>query len=837
MKRSVLSALHTITVVFAVVFCATSATAGTENILYNFHMTSHGQYPSGGLISDSAGNLYGTTEYGGAYDSGAVFMLSPNTSGGWTETILYSFKGSVGGAKDGWNPTGALTFDSAGNLYGSTTWGGNSADKVGTIFKLSQTNGKWKESIIWSFQQFNSKDGFNPQGGLVFDQSGNLYGTTEYGGGFSQNGCSFDGGCGTVFQLTPKSNGKWKETILYVFQGETDGEYPNDALAIDGSGNLYGTTRSYTNSSGTVFEVSPNAGGSWTETTLYSFTGGTDGDAPNGGLIFDQSGNLDGTTLSGGNSTACTDSSPCGTVFQLVPSTNGQWNEKVLYSFNNADGAGPTGKLILDQSGDLEGMTEGGGTSGLGTAFELTPNSGGSWSETVLFNFTGSADGLYPQYGVIAGTSGQLYGVEAPFVYSTGSKNGIVFQLTKNAQGQWSETILDSFLDVDGGLPQAGLIADSSGNLYGVTSEGGSHAFGTVFKLTHSATGWEESILYDFSSGSGAGTYTYSNPSTLIFDSSGNLYGETAYGGSSNEGMVFELLPDSDGKWTEKTLFNFTSSSTGTTPFGGLIFDAEGNLYGTTDAGGIVKKGCGLGCGTVFKLSPAQGSWKETILYEFNGGETDGAKPPSGVVFDPAGNLYGTTSFGGITADECGDGCGTVFKLTPGSGGTWTESVLYEFVGQHGDGAIPESGVILDQAGNLYGTASVGGNHGEICGTGGCGTVYELSPHSESWSETILYTFDGDAVFPVGGLIFDSSGNLYGTTEGGSFGLWGSVFELSPASGGGWDYNWLYSFQAPGTGDGFFPQAGVILGPSGTLYGTTADGGQENWGTVFQITP
>jgi uncharacterized repeat protein (TIGR03803 family) len=170
MKRSQFT-LHIAAVAFAILFAVASAHAGTENILYNFHMTSHGQYPSGGLISDAAGNLYGTTEYGGAYDYGEVFMLSPNAKGAWTQTILCSFKGENGGSKDGWYPTGALTFDSSGNLYGATTWGGDSTDKVGTIFKLTKTNGKWKESVIWSFQQFNSKDGFNPQGGLAFDKA------------------------------------------------------------------------------------------------------------------------------------------------------------------------------------------------------------------------------------------------------------------------------------------------------------------------------------------------------------------------------------------------------------------------------------------------------------------------------------------------------------------------------------------------------------------------------------------------------------------------------------------------------------------------------------------
>jgi uncharacterized repeat protein (TIGR03803 family) len=830
-RRSLQSILATFA---ALVLSAIGASAATETILYDFHPTIHGQYPSGGLISDSAGNLYGTTIYGGAYDYGTVYMLSPNAHGGWTETVLYSFKGTSGGASDGWDPTGALTFDSAGNLYGATTWGGKSSLGVGTVFKLSKLNGKWEETILWSFQQHNSKDGFNPQGGLVFDQAGNLYGTTEYGGGYTQNGCSFDGGCGMAFRLSPQAGGLWKEKILYVFQGGVDGEYPNEGLAIDASDRLYGTTRSNYNSNGSVFQLTPSSSGPWTETTIYSFTGGSDGDAPGGDLIFDQAGNLDGTTSGGGTSTGCYEGSPCGTVFQLTPS-NGKWSEKVLYSFNGTDGQAPEGKLFLDQSGDLYGTTYYGGAAGLGTAFKLTPGSGGSWNESVLWSFTGGADGETPQYGVVAGAAGRLYGVNTPY---SGPGNGIVFELTSNAEGAWSETTLTNFPDADGALPQASVVSDAEGNLYGVTSQGGTHGYGTVFELTHSASGWKESILYNFTSGTGAGPYLYSNPSTLILDAAGNLYGETAYGGAAGFGTVFELYPSSGGKWTEKDLFTFTGPNTGTRPIGGLVFDAAGNLYGTTEMGGSHMTACASGCGTVFKLTPAQGHpWTETVLYSFAGG-SDGAQPAASLIFDQAGNLYGTTSTGGYYAENCGDGCGTVFKLSFNSGSGWTESKLYEFSDAHGDGALPAGGVIFDQAGNLYGATSFGGNHGEICGTDGCGIVYELSPQSSGWKETILYTFLGsDATFPDAGLIFDQAGNLYGTTEGGLYGDWGSVFELSPISGGGWSESALYTFPYPGGGDGYFAEASLILGPSGTLYGTTAGGGNGNEGTVFQIAP
>ncbi|MFZ0319285.1 MAG: choice-of-anchor tandem repeat GloVer-containing protein [Candidatus Sulfotelmatobacter sp.] len=828
MKRRASSFFPVVAVIFAALLpFSPSASAATETILHSFQPTLHGQYPNGGLISDSAGNLYGVTQYGGAYDYGAVYMLSPNAHGAWTETLLYSFKGQTAGSTDGWYPNGTLTFDSVGNLYGATTWGGNPGfgpGAVGTVFKLTKSNGKWIESVLWSFQQFNSNDGFNAQGGLIFDKSGNLYGTTRQGGGADESGI--------IFRLSPSSHGKWKETILHVFNAAEEGYFPGDSLTIDASSNLYGTT---TGNNGTVFKLANNGNDSWTLTTLYTFTVGADGANPSGGLIFDSAGNLDGTTSDGGTGTGCYDGSPCGTVFQLVPESNGQWSEKVLYSFNGTDGAAPEGTLLLDQSGNLYGTTGGGGSLGFGTAFKLTYSSG-QWNESVLWNFTGGSGGQNPQYGVIAGTAGQLYGAST-YIYSSPGE-GTVFELTTNASGTWSETTLTTFPAADGGLPQASLIADSSGNLYGVTSQYGSNAFGTVFKLERSSKGWKESILYNFTSGTSAGTYFYSDPSNLILDSSGNLYGETSYGGSAGDGMVFELSPDSGGKWTEKTLLTFTSTSTGTRPFGGLIFDSEGNLYGTTESGGTVKNGCASGCGTVFKLSPAPGAWTETILYNFAGGSSDGSEPSAGVIFDQAGNLYGTTSFGGIKAIECGGGCGTVFKLTPNAGGAWTESLLYEFTGAQGDGGTPDAGVIFDQAGNLYGTTSLGGNHGYVCGTNGCGIVYELSPHSGNWSQTVLYTFQGtEGAFPVAGLIFDPAGNLFGTTEGGLFGLWGSVFELSPASGGSWSYSTVYYYPTVGGGDGYFPEAGLTLGQSGILYGTTAGGGAENGGTVFQLTP
>lgn len=819
----------------AIALSATHASAGTEDILYSFHPTLHGQFPAGGLISDSAGNLYGVTTYGGLYANGAVFMLSPNSRGGWTETVLYSFKGYVNGATDGMAPTGALTFDSAGNLYGATT-GGGKGDQAGTIFKLTKSHGQWQESILWNFGQSSPTDGFSPEGGLVFDKAGNLYGTTIDGGGRTQNSCDTSIGCGTVFRLTPKPDGHWSEEILYVFQGQADGEFPNDGLAINTNGNLYGTSQGQTRSGGVVFQLS-NSGGLWTETTIYTFSGGSDGGSPGGSLIFDHAGNLYGVAGNGGTSTGCSGSA-CGAVFQLTPGSNGQWSEKVLYSFNGSDGSTPEGKLLFDQAGNLYGTTVYGGpgfSQANGVVFELTPAANGQWNESVLWNFTGNADGQNPTYGVIAGTAGQLYGAISEGPFYPLKNNGVVFQLALS-QGTWQETTLANFSYADGAEPQSALIADSAGALYGTTSEGGSYGYGTVFKLTNSGAGWQETTLYNFTTGSPNGTYSYSNPSSLVFDTAGNLYGETGTGGSAQYGMVFELSPSSSGEWTEKTLFNFTTA-TGIFPFGGLVIDSVGNLYGTTQGGGLIQNGCHFGCGTVFKLSPQQGSWSETILYNFAGGSSDGAVPLGGVIFDQAGNLYGTTSSGGIDGAACSTGCGTVFKLTPNSG-AWTESVLYEFAGANGDGGSPQAGVVFDQAGNLYGTTFRGGTFNQICTYLGCGTVFELSPKSGAWSETILYSFRGeDALDPAAGLIFDPAGNIYGTALGGTLGDYGTVFELSPASGGNWNETTLHTFPFPGTGDGYSPEGSVILGASGVLYGTTAGGGEGNGGMVFQITP
>jgi uncharacterized repeat protein (TIGR03803 family) len=379
---------------------------------------------------------------------------------------------------------------------------------------------------------------------------------------------------------------------------------------------------------------------------------------------------------------------------------------------------------LLDAAGNFYGTTISGGSANLGTAFELSPASGGGWTATYL----------------------HVFGLDG----------------------------------TDGEDPNAPLIADRIGNLYGTTGRGGATNGGTVFELSPGKGGkWDETTLYSFSAYSGSSA-------SLVFDATGNLYG-TAGGGAPAQGSAFELSPVSGGGWSQTLLYSFTGGTDGGVPFRSpLVFDSVGNLYGTTEIGGL-SKGCPshgeVGCGVVFELSPAAGGgWNETVLHTFTGG-ADGSIPYSGVIIDSAGNLYGSaTSGGNVTTCKNAGGCGVIFKLTREAGGKWRETIIHEFTGA-ADGSIPASPLLLDSLGNIYGTTQYGGEtttHG--CGPNGCGVVFKFSPVSGGWRETVLHAFGPrpDGSVPEAGLIFGPSGNLYGTTPGGGTDGLGIVFEIVP---------------------------------------------------------
>jgi uncharacterized repeat protein (TIGR03803 family) len=381
----------------------------------------------------------------------------------------------------------------------------------------------------------------------------------------------------------------------------------------------------------------------------------------------------------------------------------------------------------------------------------------------------------------------------------------------------------------DGMLPFAGVTLGPAGNLYGTTEWGGDNGsgMGTVFKLTNGASGiWKEAVLYSFTGGSD-GDSLYSG---LILGPAGSLYGTTS--GGALGGTAFELAPSSDG-WTVSYLYKFGNGQDGASPFAGLVLDGAGNLYGTTQNGGPPGGG-----GTVFKLAPSSGGvWTETIIDGFTA-KDDGLNPEAGLTWDAAGNLYGTTRFGGGYYQHCSAGCGTVFKLSPNSDGKWKEHMLHRFnwiPGGNNDGLAPYAGVIFDSAGNLYGTTAGGGDN--KC-EAGCGTVFKLTPLANGrWKETILHTFhfDQDGHAPFGGLVMDKAGNLYGTTTWGGVNGAGTVFKLAPGSNGKWNYSVLHRFTGP---DGAQSYASLIFDKSGKhLYGTTAYGGTYGYGVVFEITP
>ena len=429
---------------------------GPEQVIYTFQGGDDGEFPVGGLIFDASGNLYGTTTGDATSDCsggvcGSVFKLSPNGSGGWTETTLYDFKGGSDGAM----PVSPLIFDQSGNLYGTTMSGGTD----GTVFKLSPTgSGGWTETILYSFKGGNS-DGAQPNGGLIFDPSGNLYGTTLSGG---NQGCSDDGYeyCGAVFELSPNGSGGWTETILYDFSN-ADGGPPPSGLILDASGNLYGTGSQGGGDicfdgegCGVIYELSPNGSGGWTETVLHRFQGGSsDGENPNATLIFDQAGNLYGVTDAGGG-TGCSNGNGCGTVFKLSPNGSGGWTETILYTFQGgSDGSYPVAPLVFDPKGNLYSTTEFGGDptctgngDGCGTVFELSPNGTGGWAESVLYRFQGSTDGSNPVSGLVLDESGNLYG-NAMYGGTTTCNGlpgcGVVFEVSKEPFATLSPTSLN----------------------------------------------------------------------------------------------------------------------------------------------------------------------------------------------------------------------------------------------------------------------------------------------------------------------------------------------------------------------------------------------------------
>jgi uncharacterized repeat protein (TIGR03803 family) len=790
------------------------------------------------LTEGSNGTFFGTTAPG-RNGSGIVFNVTLSGS----LSTLYTF--ALEGTYD------PLTLGSDGNFYG---------EDLSTVFRI--TSG----GAFTTFFDLTETDVLGPAGPLIQGSDGKFYGP---GGGGNTNACN-NNGCGTLYTLTasPKLSAPVKISLssasiafgssvtvdwsvsnafsttlqqCYAFVQEGATGAGNWAGLQIGtlSGNLYSGSALLTPTEVGTYTLALTCGGvesgfatftvtqAATTTKLVSSTNPSQlgqtvtftatvtsqhGGVLTGYLFFNQGTTVLGSvTLVNGQGAVSTSFATGGkipitavysgdinnigstskalqevvdeapTAIQLVSSFNPSYvNQSVTFTATVTSSYGTPGGTVTFKEG----------TSVLGSG---SLNSNGIATLTYAFPIAGAAS-------ITAS-----YAASADFNTSSVS-------LSQKVLAAASFTSLYSFAgQPDGNNPLAGVILDSAGNLYGTTQTGGASNLGTVFKLSKAG---KESVLYSFVS-----TFAGAFPEAgLIRDSSGNLYG-IAGEGVDIGGTVFELNSHD----IETSLYSFTGGADGSDPSGSLLRDSAGNLYGTAAYGGNLE--CNGGCGTVFKIDS---SGNETVLYSFNGG-SDGAYPMGGLVADSAGNLYGTTNLGGGSTNCVQNngtiGCGTVFRLTPGG----VETVLYSFTGANGDGALPTAGVILDATGNLYGTTLSGGVNYN-------GTVFKVS---STGVETVLYAFldNPDGSEPLGGLVRDSSGNLYGTTFYGGKNYYGTVYELSAA---GQEFV-LYTFT--GLSDGGEPRGGVVRDAGGSLYGTTATGGTTavggamGDGTVFKITP
>lgn len=380
---------------------------------------------------------------------------------------------------DGYPHDARLILDWAGDLYGTNSAGGDY--DYGMVYELKNVGGTWIPTVLHSFDW---TDGAYPRGQLLFDATGNLYGTASYGGGTSD--CYFTGDCGVLFKLAPNSDGTWTESVLHVFTGlNGDASNTDGGLMFDAAGNLYGTGQWGGAGMGAVFQFTPNSDETWRENMLLGFSGSSRGGYPwSDTLVADAAGNLYGTAAFGGKP-GCSQGNGCyglGLLFELSPNSDGTWTEKVLHLFTaGKDGATPTGPLLLDSAGNLYGTTFWGGAfNGNGNVFKFVPNPDGTWTEFVLHQFTGGIDGALPFSGVIMDSAGSLYGTTT----KGGTDNcGVVFKISPSSSG-WKYTVLHTFTNNPAGYPYAGLVMDRKGNLYGTTMGDGITTFGSVYKIT-----------------------------------------------------------------------------------------------------------------------------------------------------------------------------------------------------------------------------------------------------------------------------------------------------------------------------------------------------------------
>jgi uncharacterized repeat protein (TIGR03803 family) len=736
----------------------------TVTAIHSFNPTEpNGATLASPLTQGNDGNFYGVAEQGGLYGWGTVYRVTPSG----ILTTIHSF--TLG--DDGANPRSQLVLGTNGSFYGITQSGG--ASNYGTIYSITPGG------VLTPLHSFTGlADGQNPLGGLILATDGNFYGTTSGG----------NTGYGAFYQLTP--GGTFR--VIRSFQQSSEAGVTLSPLLQGTDGQLYGTTTSggdlFLNNGygyGFIYKITLSG----IAADLYDFTDANDGETPYGGLVQGLDGNFYGTAIHG--------TTGYGSVYQMTPS-GGIIN--VLYDFTGQDGAGPTGTLIQGSDSNLYGTTVGGGTNRAGTVFQISTN--GAFNS--LYSFSNPSGKIVPEVGpfsgVVQGTNGVLYGTTMGGGYGFGT----VFSITTN--GNFAQLCSFPGGGEDGARPNAALIQDTNGILYGTAGFGGDYGSGTIFKITESGA---LTPLFSFTGETNGGTPSGS----LTLASDGNLYGTTGnYNGLNTNGSPYGTVFQITTNGVLTTLYSFTNGYDGGCPKAGVTEGADGNLYGTT-IGTIFGTNA---YGTIFRVSPS-GSF--SVLHMFNG--TDGSFCEASLLRASDGNFYGAASEG------ANSGHGTIFKIT--TNGAFT--LLHEF---STDGSTPEAQLIQGADGNLWGTCS--GRDAS-----GYGAIFKITlPNTFS----VVYTFTNgiDGANPVGGLVQGSDGNFYGTASAGGLNSNGVIYLLTPSG----SFQPLYSFSAvnqafynqTGTetnADGVTPLSALVQARSGSFYGVTQYGGQNGAGTIFRM--
>lgn len=735
----------------------------------------------GDLLPIGDGSFYGTS-FDGADGVGAVYKVSP---AGVVQTVL-RFSDQVS-PYPGRAPQGTLVTDGSGNLYGTTSQGG--ANRYGSIFRYNPTTKAFASLLDFTGTAGNAK-GATPLS-LIRDSAGNLYGATT-GGGASDKG--------TLFKFSTQTGTLTSLIEFTGTNGVAKGASPLGALYDDGAGNLWGATISGgAADKGTIFKYVTATGMLTTVVEFTGTSGAIKGANPYAPPVPDGLGNFWGTTYAGGASNK-------GTIFKINAGTGALTTvAEFTGTTGSVRGANPVAHLTSDGAGNFFGTTWTGGTSNLGTVFKINITSG---AFTTLVSFPGTTTlghpgGQKPQAGLVSDGNGYLYGTTYDTVFKIRTSEA-AYSLVANL-GQGGPT--------HGSMPYAGLITDLAGNFYGTTNRGGPIDDGTIYKMD-GATG-ALSLITELE-GTNIGTLPTSD---LAVDSNGILWGTTLHGGAAgNNGTIFKVNPVTRA-YTTVVSFGFTSAPKGSEPYGGLLYDGTGGFfYGTASyAGGASRDG------TLFKVNASTGALTTLVELTGTGGSARGSAPKGKLVNDGNGVLYGTTTFGGAA------NMGTVFRFNLSTGAFTT---LADFTGTGGaaKGASPFGALLRTSKGSFYGTTLAGG-------ASDLGTVFQLNPSTGEITTLVEFTgMEGPTKgrAPFAGLTEDAAGNLYGTTRSGGKADLGTIFKLDPATGA---LTTIAEFSGTyGSFPGQNPAYGSLFrAADGNLYGTTETGGPYDAGVIFRL--